>query len=223
VLTQVESQPPVAARESVKAPAFSAGQARTLAAGEVLFREGDPRDCVYRVEAGALCLFKLRADGSEDVIEFAFPGDLVGLGYLDTHATGALASIETQLSCLPRTGVDPAAERTPRSRARLTASIDREVALLTQSLAQTARPDDARRIAALFVTLSRYNAYEGRDPALITDSLKCGVVAGYLDMSVDHLARELAGLEARGLIEPSPRGLVLKDLDGLERLADNLD
>ena len=78
-------------------------------------------------------------------------------------------------------------------------------------------------MAALFVTLSRYNAYEGRDPALITDSLKCGVVAGYLDLSVDHLAGELAGLEARGLIEPSPRGLLLKDLDSLERLADNLD
>ena len=223
MLTQVESQLPVAARESVKAPALPAVEARALAAGEVLFREGDPRNYVYRVETGALCLFKLRADGSEDVIEFAFPGDLVGLGYLDTHATGAQASIETQLSCLPRTGVDPAAERTARSRARLTASIDREVALLTQSLAQTARPDDARRIAALFVTLSRYNAYEGRDPALITDSLRCGVVAGYLDMSVDHLARELSGLEARGLIEPSPRGLLLKDLDGLERLADNLD
>lgn len=223
MLTQVESQPSVIARESAKVVNLAAGEVRTLAAGEVLFREGDPRNYVYRVETGALCLFKLRADGSENVIEFAFPGDLVGIGYLDTHATGAQASIETQLTCLPRTGVDPLAEKTPRSRARLTASIDREVALLTQSLAQTARPDAARRIAALFVTLSRYNAYEGRDPALITDSLKCGVVAGYLDMSVDHLARELAGLEARGLIEPSPRGLLLKDLDGLERLADNLD
>jgi CRP/FNR family transcriptional regulator, anaerobic regulatory protein len=224
VLTQVESQLSVIARESAKVPSLAVGEARTLAAGEVLFREGDPRNYVYRVETGALCLFKLRADGSEDVIEFAFPGDLVGLGYLDTHATGAQASIETQLSCLPRTGVDPAAERTPRSRARLTASIEREVALLTQSLARTAsRPDAARRVAALFVTLSRYNAYEGRDPALITDSLKCGIVAGYLDLSVDHLARELAGLEARGLIEPCPQGLRLKDLDGLERLADNLD
>ena len=117
MLTQVESQPSVIARESAKVVNLAAGEVRTLAAGEVLFREGDPRNYVYRVETGALCLFKLRADGSENVIEFAFPGDLVGIGYLDSHATGAQASIETQLSCLPRTGVDPLAAKTPVARA----------------------------------------------------------------------------------------------------------
>jgi CRP/FNR family transcriptional regulator len=69
--------------------------------------------------------------------------------------------------------------------------------------------------------LSRYNAYEGRDPTLVTDSLKCGVVAGYLNMTVDQLAAQLAELERRGLIEPCDRGLRLKNLDALERLADD--
>jgi CRP/FNR family transcriptional regulator len=226
VLTQVESQSPILPRESAQAadaPPVCGGEVRTLATGEVLFREGDTRSHVFRVESGALCLFKSRTDGTQDVIEFAFPGDLVGLGYLDSHVSGAQATMETSLSCMPRSALDPVAEKSSRSRARLTAAIEREVAFLQESLVHRDRTDPAQRVAALFVTLSRYNAYEGRDPSLITDSLKCGVVAGYLNMSVDHLAVQLTELEARGLIEPCDQGLHLKDLDGLERLADNLD
>ncbi len=73
------------------------------------------------------------------------------------------------------------------------------------------------------MTLARCNAYEGRDPSILTDSLSCGVVAGYLDMSVDELAHCLTELEALDLVEAAPKGLRLKNLDELERLADASD
>ena len=79
------------------------------------------------------------------------------------------------------------------------------------------------RIAALFVTLARYNVYEGRDPGLITDSLSCGVVADYLNMSVDELARLLLDLEKRGLVEARGSGLQLTNLSALERLSELAD
>lgn len=220
MLTLVESNTAISGREPAKAlePAGKAGacEVLTLRPGETLFREGDARSHVYRVERGALCLFKSRADGTQDIFEFAFPGDLVGLGYLDSHVSGAQAAIETSLTCLSRTALDPSAERS----ARLTAAIEREVTFLRESLIRNGHPSPLERVAALFITLSRYNAYEGREPTLITDSLKCGVVAGYLNMSVGELAAQLSEMEARGLIEPCAKGLRLKDLDGLEKIAD---
>jgi CRP/FNR family transcriptional regulator len=192
---------------------------RTLAAGEMLFREGEARSHVYRVEKGSICLFKARADGSQHVIEFAFPGDLVGLGYLDSHVSGAQATMETSLSCLPRSALEPTIEN-PNTRSRLTAAIEREVAFLEETHARAAEPKTLERIAALFVTLARCNAYEGRDPNILTDSLSCGVVAGYLNMSVDDLAHCLTEMEALDLVEAAPKGLRLKNLDELERLAD---
>jgi CRP/FNR family transcriptional regulator, anaerobic regulatory protein len=224
VLIHVEPHSAIARRETAKAVepvATAAGcDVRTLAAGETLFREGDTRSYVYRVERGALCLFKSRADGTQDIFEFAFPGDLVGLGYLDSHVSGAQAAMETSLICLSRTALDPSAERNARSRARLTAAIEREVMFLKESLLRGGHPSPLERVAALFVTLSHYNAYEGREPTLITDSLKCGVVAGYLNMSVNQLAAQLAEMEARGLIELCEKGLRLKDLDALEKIVD---
>jgi hypothetical protein len=42
-------------------------------------------------------------------------------------------------------------------------------------------------------------------------------------MSVDELARCLTELEALNLVEAAPKGLHLKNLDELERLADGSD
>jgi CRP/FNR family transcriptional regulator len=193
---------------------------RMLAAGEILFREGEARSHVFRVEKGSVCVFKQRADGSQDVIEFAFPGDLVGLGYLDNHVSGAQATMETSLSCLPRSALEPTIDKSPAIKSRLTAAIEREVAFLKEAQERSGRPKPLVRVAALFVTLARCNAYEGRDPSLLTDSLSCGVVAGYLNMSLDDLAHWLTELEARDLVEAVPKGLRLKNLDELERLAD---
>jgi CRP/FNR family transcriptional regulator len=193
---------------------------RRLAAGEVLFREGDRRTHVFRVEQGSICLFKVRGDGSRDVLEFAFPGDIVGLGYLDHHVSAAQATVETSVSCVPRAAVQLVLDKTPHITSRLTAAIEREVSFLRESQGRAERSNPVERIAALFVTLSRCNAYEGRDPALIADSLTCGVVAGYLNVSVDELADCLKELERRDLIEATAKGLRLKNFDELEKLAD---
>jgi CRP/FNR family transcriptional regulator len=191
-----------------------------LAAGDILFREGDLRTHVYRVEQGSICLFKVRGDGSHDVLEFAFPGDIVGLGYLDHHVSAAQATVETSVSCVPRAAVQLVLDKTPHITSRLTAAIEREVAFLRESQSRSSRTSPVERIAALFVTLSRCNAYEGRDPTLIADSLTCGVVAGYLNVSVDELADCLKELARRDLVEATSEGLRLKNFDELEHLAD---
>lgn len=228
MLTPVQSESAVVPRDAADTADTAvshlrADEARTLAAGEVLFREGDARRHVFRVDTGALCLYRSLPDGGQDVLEFAFPGDLVGLGYLDSHVATAQATMVTTLSCLPRDSVDPAVEQSARARSRLTTAIEREVAYLKDALVRRVQPAPLRRVAALFVTLSRYNGYEGRDPAVITDSLKCGAAAGHLGMSVDVLAQQLTELEARGLIEPCDKGLRLLDIDTLMRVADGLD
>jgi Crp-like helix-turn-helix domain len=82
-------------------------------------------------------------------------------------------------------------------------------------------PAPIERVAALFVVLSRGNTYEGRPSNIIDDAVKCGVVADYLGLSVDSLARILMELEELGLIESCPPSAIrLNDIAALEQLAD---
>lgn len=179
-----------------------------LSAGDVLFREGDARHYIFRVETGSICVYKADADGEPNIVEFAFPGDLVGHGLIDNHDTTAQATMETSVSCLPCAEIVGTAEDDASALNALRADPDR-----------VAKP--LERIAAFLFTLSRINTYEGRDPSLITDSMTCGVAADYLGMSVDDLSAQLATLQERGLVKPAEDGLLrLTDLDALEKLAD---
>jgi putative ABC transport system ATP-binding protein len=49
-----------------------------LAAGEFVFRQGDPGDLIYTVEAGQIEIVRERADGGEEVLARISPGDYFG-------------------------------------------------------------------------------------------------------------------------------------------------
>jgi CRP/FNR family transcriptional regulator len=128
--------------------------------------------------------------------------------------------VEAQVTRLPLSSVDKIVEADPRARDRLKEAIDREVDFVRDSLVKSGQENPIERVAAFLVALSRNNKSEGRDPSIITDSMQCGVVATYLSLSVDALAKLLGEIEKLGLIEPNPpRGLRLIDLKALEQLA----
>jgi CRP/FNR family transcriptional regulator len=202
-------------------PAVKDAIVQTLASNEILFRAGDPKTHFFRVERGTICVYKPHLNGNRTVVEFAFPGDLIGLGYLESHICTARSMVEAEVTRLPLSSVDKIVEADPRARDSLKQAIDREVDFVRASLVKSGQENPIERVAAFLVALSRNNKSEGRDPSLISDSIHCGVVATYLSLSVDALGKFLVELEKRGLIElHSPRGLRLKDLIALEHLAD---
>ena len=53
---------------------------RRVEAKEFVFAEGDPTTHIFQVETGAVALYKVLCDGRRQVVGFAYPGDLIGLG-----------------------------------------------------------------------------------------------------------------------------------------------
>lgn len=90
-----------------------------------------------------------------------------------------------------------------------------------KKLSITRRSDPIVRVAAFLVAVSRQNEHEGRDAAIVCDSLQCGAAAEFLGLDLDILSRVLVTLQDRGLVDPDNAGrLRLRDIDGLERIAD---
>jgi CRP/FNR family transcriptional regulator len=102
----MRAKPPLSASQYSKMPSAgqleeSTGWSRNLAPKETLFRDGDRRTCIYRVESGAICLYEPHWNDERSVIDFAFPGDYVGLGFLETQSCNASAICECQVKCIP--------------------------------------------------------------------------------------------------------------------------
>jgi putative ABC transport system ATP-binding protein len=63
---------------AVRAEHLSAVRRVRLAAGEVLFEQGDPSDLVYVVEEGAIEVFRRRVDGGDEILTTVRPPDYFG-------------------------------------------------------------------------------------------------------------------------------------------------
>ena len=197
------------------------GPLRHLVPNETLFQEGDAKTCLYRVRAGAICLYERQWDGRRAHIDFAFAGDLVGLGFLDTHACCARAVTAAELECLPLEDLASLVEGSPKAQAELDQGIEREFEYRRAFLSEPDQQAPIVRVAGFLLSLSHNNTLEGRDPSMISDAFQCGLVAGLLGLRIETLARTLVDLERRGLVEAChPAGLRLKDLGALYRLAD---
>lgn len=68
----------------------------TFSAGSVLFREGDPGDCVFFIMSGQVRVSKTLNDGSEKELALLGDGDIVGeMGVLDERPrTATVTAVE---------------------------------------------------------------------------------------------------------------------------------
>ncbi|WP_295559311.1 Crp/Fnr family transcriptional regulator [uncultured Hyphomicrobium sp.] len=187
--------------------------------GEILFQAGDRRT-LYRVERGAICHYMLWADGRHDVIEFAFPGDIIGLGHLDHNVSTAQAMVDTVLSLVSEESFTAALESDDRLSFRLASAVEREFDYLRDKALAMNQVPAAARVANFLLALSGMNNPEGRDPALISDDITAGFVAEKLDISIDKLGAALLELKKQGAVKETATGLRILDPHTLQRMAD---
>jgi CRP/FNR family transcriptional regulator len=192
---------------------------QTVATGEILFQPGNTRT-LYRIERGTVCHYMLWADGRHDVIEFAFPGDIVGLGHLAHHVSTAQAMVDTVVSLVPEEAFSAALESDDRLSFRLASAVEREFDYLRDRALAAEPAPAAARVANFLLALSSMNGPEGRDPDLISDDITAGFVARQLDMSIDKLSAALLCLKREGAVRDTPGGLRIVDPLTLQRLAD---
>lgn len=186
---------------------------------EILFQAGEER-ALYRVERGAICHYMLWADGRHDVIEFAFPGDIIGLDHLRHHVSTAQAMVDTVVSLVSEEEFASALETDDRLSFRLAAAVEREFDHLRDRALSAEEQPAAARVANFLLAISSLNGPEGRDRTLISDDITAGFVAEKLDLSIEKLGAALLSLKKQGAVKETPAGLRILNTETLQKLAD---
>lgn len=180
----------------------------TLAAGDVLFKEGDIRLSAYRVVSGVLRHTVRLSDGPEDVFEFAFPGDVIGLGFLTRHVTAAEAMLETRVSLVPMHELERQARVNDAMESKLAAAVNIEFAVLRDRAIRAGAGKPVERIGAYLLAAASLGESEGGG-GMVWDALPSGYVASSLGMTIDGLAASLKVLQDNGLIERVEGGVLI--------------
>src|SRR5436305_493435 len=93
---------------------------------EFLFVAGASRTNLYLIESGTVGVYRKPRGRAADLIEFAFLGDVVGLGALKSHVDFAQAVGEVRVKCLPLDALDGVIKNNPRAMRRYIEAVQRE-------------------------------------------------------------------------------------------------
>jgi CRP/FNR family transcriptional regulator len=191
---------------------------QTVSTGARLFKAGDSRHA-FRVEKGALCHYVVWKDGRHDVVEFAFPGDIVGLGTLDHHVSTAQAMVDTVVSDVSEAELARRMSVDALLALKAASAYDVEFDYIRQRAQSEDRGGPVKRLARYLCAVMAISESEGHSGDVIAEEVASGYVANALGMSLDALTEALVKLKADGLIINDHAGLRIIDRNGLEVIA----
>ena len=196
------------------------GQRRSFDAKEHIFRDGDAADQLYKVEAGNVCVYKLMSNGRRQIIDFAYPGDLIGLGALSEHAANAQAMTKTRLRCIPAAALRKLAGDDARLGIKLYEALSHQLVAARELLFAVRQRTASERVAAFLLALSKRNERNGEPPLEFVLPMTRNDIADFLGLTIETVSRMFSRFRLAGLIDIEQIVLIrIRDREALEALA----
>jgi CRP/FNR family transcriptional regulator len=194
---------------------------RRVETKEFLFAEGDPISHLYRIETGAVALYKMLADGRRQIVGFAYPGDMIGLGAEGEHLMNAQAVKPTRVRCLPVGTLRQSVANNPALGFALYEALARELAATRDLMLTTGQRSAMERVAGFLLAFSRRNKRNGQDPASFELPMTRADIGDFLGLTIETVSRTFTKLKLMGLIElPLSNAVKLLSVAQLQCLVD---
>lgn len=200
----------------------AAGTSSIYRPRQVVFTEGSPPLGLYLVCHGQVKLYHVDRFDREHILEIAGPGAVLGeLSFDDhlTHSVSAEAMAESQLCFLPRERLARFLEKHPAAAVRLIAAMSAELAAARRKVRDLALKGAESRLASWLVDLTRAGSAPGSNGERIELPYSRREIAEMIGVSTETAIRLLGRLRDRHVIAIDRRGIVIRDMDRLVRLA----
>ncbi len=193
------------------------GAAKAYSSRQDIFHEGDVKRSVYQIEAGAVCLYKTTADGRRQIFDFAFPGDVVGLGASDRYSCSAQAIGTTVVKSVALSRLYQLASEDSKFALGLYRTVSSELDATRDLLLTLGQQNSLERVAIFLLTLSQRNARSGKNPRLLNIPMTRSDIADLLGMTIETVSRSLTKLrEQKAIIVIRGSLIQIIDPDGLK-------
>ncbi len=208
--------PPVAPLQHLGGPGidqYKVGELR-LAAGTNILMEGLKSPHLYTLVEGVAFRHKGLSDGRRQILNYAVPGDLIGLqgsllGEMQ-HSIDALSDVV--LSVFDRTCLYQMFEKSPAAAYEITWRGAKEETILDENLLSVGRRSAQERAAYLLALLYQRSRRTGLAPRKrLAFPLTQHHVADTLGLSIVHTNRTLKALSAKRAIQWQDRGCTILD------------
>lgn len=213
--------PANAARSNWGGDVVNAPCERVLAAHEPLAHEGDDSNYIYEIIEGVVSSCKIFSDGRRQIVAFAYPGELVGLGHQGTYRYDFEAVSVAKVRAIPKTQLLNAIRERPEMAEKLLDMATSEVAQVQEHSINLGRKTALERVASFLVDLAERKGGADDDVAVFELPMSRAEIADFLGLTIETVSRNLTKLRARHVIEVTQMtNLTIPDMDRLRDFAE---
>lgn len=193
-------------------------RARPMHKNDYLIRAGDPVQHVYALRSGSMKSYLLSPDGTDQIIGFHLPSELIGLDALgmQRHPSYAVA-LETSMICaIPVHQLEELAGQIPGLRKQLLQTLGREIHEEHEHYSHT-RESAEQRLAAFLLNLSVRHSRRGLSASHFTLPMSRRDVANYLGLTTETVSRLFTRFRDLNLVAGRGHEVQLLDIRALCR------
>lgn len=186
-----------------------------------LFRLGEPLKSVYAIRSGSFKTYLTNPDGTEQIVGFSLPGELLGMdGISDEKHTCTAKALETSSVCeIPFERLESLARDIPNLQHQLLRLMSKEIQQDQNLMLLLAQMPADTRLASFLLGLSERLNKRGYASNDFNLSMSRGDIANLLGMAVETISRLLSHFQDIGLLKVERKHISVLNLDELRKLA----
>ena len=187
-----------------------------------LVRAGQGLSDLFVVSSGALKTVSLTSQGTETVLGFHLPGELLGLDALSTgkHVCDIVALTQSRVCKIPVDRLDEASSAIPGLQRQLLRLMGRCVGREQAHNETLVRVQAMERVARFLIELSNRYRTAGFSDELFQLPMSRQDIANFLGVALETVSRNFTRLQEDGVLEVSGRRVQLKNLPRLREIAE---
>ncbi len=198
-----------------------AGRTAAIRANSALFRQGDPLDSLYFMRTGSAKTVVSTRDGSEQIVTFHFPGDLIGFdGITSGRHQSTTITLETSGVCrIPLAKLKSESINNANLWDEVIRTVAAEISEKQNYGLLLGQKSVHARFATFLCYLSGKYVSRGCSGSEFNLSMSRQDIANYLSMAVETLSRLIGDFQHKGVIEVERRFVRLVDVRKLKEIA----
>ena len=192
-----------------------------MRAHEALFCEGDDAEFLYEVVEGVMCNYRILMDGRRQIISFAYPGDLIGLGQAESYRYSCEAVCGAKVRSISKGALMRDAQGHADLGHRLFEIATAELANMQEHQLLLGRKSAIEKLASFLLVLAHRACKEDDQEASFKLPMTRTDIADYLGLTIETVSRNMTKLKVSGVIDlPQTTTVQVRDMLKLEGLAE---
>ncbi len=189
--------------------------------GDYLYRQGDKFESLYIVRSGSLKSYMTDAEGVEQIVNFNFPGDLLGLDAIEDlcHTTSVRALQPSAICKMSWNDFNKLSQTCSHFYSQCLSMFSREMIHIHHMVMAMGQKGVEQKLAIFLLAISERMETHGFSATEFNLSMPRSDIANFLGVASETVSRELTQLQKDGIVQVDRRRVQIACMESLKSIA----